>query len=140
MENSSSEKRVRRFATLVRPSQLRSSDIGNLAESLVTKVANGQGGEETGRGGEEKSGEGVAPSSSVAVAVLENASSRHTSFSRRRLSLSKAAILVGRANCGRHRPADGNAFFECRVLSRSHAVLWHEEGRFYIKVGKYYSH
>ena len=34
----------------------------------------------------------------------------------------------------RIRVSENNAIFDCKVLSRNHAVLWYKDGRFFIKV------
>ncbi len=63
--------------------------------------------------------------------------SSSTGFSKRSIALGSSAVLVGRANGVRHRAREDNAFFDCRVMSRSHALLWYQqkEGHFFIKVG-----
>uniref|UniRef100_A0A0K0ENL0 FHA domain-containing protein n=1 Tax=Strongyloides stercoralis TaxID=6248 RepID=A0A0K0ENL0_STRER len=42
------------------------------------------------------------------------------------------AITIGRS-VGKSRPSSDNAVFDCKVLSRHHAIMWWEEGTFYIK-------
>lgn len=44
-------------------------------------------------------------------------------------------VKIGRA-IARTRVSDSNAIFDCKVLSRNHAELWYEEGKFYLKVSK----
>ena len=44
-----------------------------------------------------------------------------------------APVKVGRSQ-GALKPRGDNSIFECRVLSRSHAQVWCEEGVFFIKV------
>jgi len=62
--------------------------------------------------------------------ILRSASS-DSPFQPRKLVVS-AAVLVGRAT-GKHSPTEGNAFFEAKVLSRAHAVLWFESNAFFVK-------
>jgi hypothetical protein len=33
----------------------------------------------------------------------------------------------------RARPSATNAIFDCKVLSRNHALLWYETGKFYLQ-------
>ena len=136
--------KVRRFATLIQ-----GRDIGGRSHALevnsnVSKTRlsftnncsiprRGTNEEPPFNDSQQKKDAGSSFVEGSSVLVMENASSRHTLFSRRRLSLSSSAALVGRANLGRHRAAPDNAFFECRVLSRSHALIWYEEPRFFIK-------
>lgn len=41
-------------------------------------------------------------------------------------------VKVGRS-LARNRATDNNAIFDCKVLSRNHAVIWYRDGKFYIK-------
>jgi hypothetical protein len=41
-------------------------------------------------------------------------------------------IKVGRS-VARARPSPTNAIFDCKVLSRNHALLWYENGKFYLQ-------
>lgn len=41
-------------------------------------------------------------------------------------------VKVGRS-VARNRVSENNAIFDCKVLSRNHAVLWYSDGKFYIK-------
>lgn len=52
-------------------------------------------------------------------------------FTERRISLKKPA-KVGRS-IGRIRPSQNNAIFDCKVLSRNHAMLWFESDCFFIQ-------
>ncbi|KFB37714.1 hypothetical protein ZHAS_00005022 [Anopheles sinensis] len=45
---------------------------------------------------------------------------------------SRAQAKVGRS-VARIRVSENNAIFDCKVLSRNHAVLWYKDGRFFIK-------
>merc|ERR1719187_510829 len=47
------------------------------------------------------------------------------------LSLDQA-VKVGRS-VARARPVQTNAIFDCKVLSRNHALLWYENGKFYLQ-------
>lgn len=42
-------------------------------------------------------------------------------------------VKVGRS-VARNRVSENNAIFDCKVLSRNHAVLWYNDGKFFIKV------
>lgn len=48
-------------------------------------------------------------------------------FQERRVSLSEPS-KIGRS-VARARPAVNNAVFDCKVLSRNHALLWFEDGK-----------
>lgn len=48
-------------------------------------------------------------------------------FEERSLDLS-GQVKVGRA-VAKCKPAEDNAIFDCKVLSRNHAVIWFENGR-----------
>ncbi|PAA81882.1 hypothetical protein BOX15_Mlig012000g1 [Macrostomum lignano] len=41
-------------------------------------------------------------------------------------------IKIGRS-VAKSKPDAGNAIFDCKVLSRNHAVLWYEDGKFWLK-------
>ncbi|TNN17533.1 Sarcolemmal membrane-associated protein [Schistosoma japonicum] len=41
-------------------------------------------------------------------------------------------VKVGRS-VARAKPAKNNAIFDCKVLSRSHALIWHKAGRFWLR-------
>jgi hypothetical protein len=62
----------------------------------------------------------------LAVAVLTCRKNSH-SFEERRIIL-ESSIKIGRA-VARVRPAGDNAIFDCKVLSRNHALLWYDEGK-----------
>merc|ERR1719228_2069090 len=47
------------------------------------------------------------------------------------LSLDQS-VKVGRS-VARARPVQTNAIFDCKVLSRNHALLWYENGKFYLQ-------
>jgi pSer/pThr/pTyr-binding forkhead associated (FHA) protein len=52
-------------------------------------------------------------------------------FNDRTLSL-ESAVKVGRS-VARARALPSNAIFDCKVLSRNHALLWYEAGKFYLQ-------
>ncbi|XP_064631881.1 sarcolemmal membrane-associated protein-like isoform X11 [Lineus longissimus] len=41
-------------------------------------------------------------------------------------------VKIGRS-VARARPAPNNAIFDCKVLSRNHALIWYETGKFYLQ-------
>merc|ERR1719445_798650 len=52
-------------------------------------------------------------------------------FQDRTLTLDQP-VKVGRS-VARARPVNTNAIFDCKVLSRNHALLWYENGKFYLQ-------
>merc|ERR1719323_2463012 len=52
-------------------------------------------------------------------------------FNDRTLSLEQA-VKIGRS-VARARATPGNTIFDCKVLSRNHALLWYENGKFYLQ-------
>lgn len=52
-------------------------------------------------------------------------------FEDRNLALEQP-VKVGRS-VARARPSASNAIFDCKVLSRNHALLWYETGKFYLQ-------
>ena len=66
----------------------------------------------------------------VAQAVLICRPNSHP-FNDRTLSLEQA-VKIGRS-VARARATPGNAIFDCKVLSRNHALLWYEAGKFYLQ-------
>jgi len=52
-------------------------------------------------------------------------------FQDRMLGLDQS-VKVGRS-VARARPVNTNAIFDCKVLSRNHALLWYENGKFYLQ-------
>jgi pSer/pThr/pTyr-binding forkhead associated (FHA) protein len=68
----------------------------------------------------------------LARAVLVCRPNSHP-FSTRTLSLEPNKIVkIGRA-IARTKACDANAIFDCKVLSRNHAELWYNDGKFFIK-------
>uniref|UniRef100_A0A1I7W117 FHA domain-containing protein n=1 Tax=Loa loa TaxID=7209 RepID=A0A1I7W117_LOALO len=67
-------------------------------------------------------------------AILTACSQSHP-FEERRFTVPNSeeeAMKIGRS-VARWKPSSDNAIFDCKVLSRNHAVLWHEEGCFLLK-------
>ena len=40
----------------------------------------------------------------------------------------REAVKIGRS-VAKSRPASSNCIFDCKVLSRNHAILWYEDGK-----------
>ncbi|KAK3609534.1 hypothetical protein CHS0354_007339 [Potamilus streckersoni] len=66
----------------------------------------------------------------AALAVLTCQPNSHP-FQERHISLHES-VKIGRS-VARARPAPNNGIFDCKVLSRNHAMLWYENGNFYIQ-------
>ncbi|XP_035708744.1 sarcolemmal membrane-associated protein isoform X1 [Folsomia candida] len=66
----------------------------------------------------------------AAKAVLTCRPNSHP-FQERTLILDQPA-KIGRS-VARARPNGNNAIFDCKVLSRNHALLWHENGKFFLQ-------
>ncbi|KAK3609535.1 hypothetical protein CHS0354_007339 [Potamilus streckersoni] len=75
-------------------------------------------------------GEEVERSEMAALAVLTCQPNSHP-FQERHISLHES-VKIGRS-VARARPAPNNGIFDCKVLSRNHAMLWYENGNFYIQ-------
>jgi len=67
----------------------------------------------------------------MAKAIL-TAKSTSFQFEDRIIPLSHSPVKIGRSH-KEDRPEAENAFFDCKVLSRGHAVLSYEDGRFFIQ-------
>lgn len=63
-------------------------------------------------------------------AILKHHSNSYP-FEERNLDLT-GLVKVGRA-MAKCKPQSDNAIFDCKVLSRNHAVIWFENGKFFIK-------
>lgn len=63
-------------------------------------------------------------------AILKHHSNSYP-FEERNLDLT-GMVKVGRA-MAKCKPQNDNAIFDCKVLSRNHAVIWFENGKFFIK-------
>uniref|UniRef100_A0A6P7GPS1 Sarcolemmal membrane-associated protein isoform X2 n=1 Tax=Diabrotica virgifera virgifera TaxID=50390 RepID=A0A6P7GPS1_DIAVI len=68
--------------------------------------------------------------SMAAKAILTSRPNSHH-FQERTLALDQP-VKVGRA-VARAKPAANNAIFDCKVLSRHHALLWYENGKFFLQ-------
>ncbi|XP_045101439.1 sarcolemmal membrane-associated protein-like isoform X3 [Portunus trituberculatus] len=66
----------------------------------------------------------------TARAILQCRPNSHP-FPERTLVLDQS-VKIGRS-VARARPATNNAIFDCKVLSRNHALLWYENGKFYLQ-------
>lgn len=69
-------------------------------------------------------------SSSVCKAILQYCANSHP-FEERTLALDqpvKIGRLLAKAKVSPH-----NGIFDCKVLSRNHALLWHENGKFFLQ-------
>jgi len=62
----------------------------------------------------------------AAIAVFTSASGSHP-FLERRVVLSEPA-KIGRS-VAQAKPSPSNTIFDCKVLSRNHAILWYETGK-----------
>ena len=60
------------------------------------------------------------------VAVFASAAGSHP-FQERRVLLSEPA-KIGRS-VAQARPGNSNAIFDCKVLSRNHALMWYDNGK-----------
>jgi len=68
--------------------------------------------------------------SSVCKAILQYCANSHP-FEERTLALDqpvKIGRLLAKAKVSPH-----NGIFDCKVLSRNHALLWHENGKFFLQ-------
>ncbi|XP_050514029.1 sarcolemmal membrane-associated protein isoform X2 [Diabrotica virgifera virgifera] len=72
----------------------------------------------------------VIVESMAAKAILTSRPNSHH-FQERTLALDQP-VKVGRA-VARAKPAANNAIFDCKVLSRHHALLWYENGKFFLQ-------
>ncbi|XP_069693764.1 sarcolemmal membrane-associated protein isoform X2 [Periplaneta americana] len=75
-------------------------------------------------------GDVIATSKMAAKAVLICRPNSHP-FQERSLTLDQP-VKIGRS-VARARAAPNNAIFDCKVLSRNHALLWYENGKFYLQ-------
>ncbi|XP_050414210.1 sarcolemmal membrane-associated protein isoform X7 [Patella vulgata] len=66
----------------------------------------------------------------AALAILTCRPNSHP-FQERHITLGEP-VKVGRS-VARARPAASNGIFDCKVLSRNHALLWYENGQFYLQ-------
>ncbi len=59
------------------------------------------------------------------IAVFTPCQQSHV-FDERKIPLTEDFRKIGRS-VARFRPATDNAIFDCKVLSRNHAVIWYED-------------
>ena len=64
--------------------------------------------------------------SKMAMAVFTSRPNSHP-FEERRVPLTEP-VKIGRS-VAKSRPATNNCIFDCKVLSRNHAILWYEDGK-----------
>lgn len=65
-------------------------------------------------------------------AILKCRPNSHPFQTRTLTLIPNVEMKVGRA-VARHPVSDANAIFDCKVLSRNHAVLWYSDDKFYIR-------
>lgn len=95
-------------------------------------IANYQQQHDDGDGGNNSNDDMViATTEMCAKAVLICRPNSHP-FQERTLCLDQP-VKVGRS-VARARAAPNNAIFDCKVLSRHHALLWYENGKFFLQV------
>ena len=51
----------------------------------------------------------------------------------RRIPVTAEPVKIGRS-VAKARPINNNGIFDCKVLSRNHALLWFENDTFYLQV------
>lgn len=73
----------------------------------------------------------LASSSQMKPRALLKHHSNSYPFDNRSLDLSER-VKVGRA-VAKCKPQNDNAIFDCKVLSRNHAMIWFEDGKFFIR-------
>ncbi|KAJ7377921.1 hypothetical protein OS493_025816 [Desmophyllum pertusum] len=66
----------------------------------------------------------------MATAVFTSRPNSHP-FEERRVPLTEP-VKIGRS-VAKSRPATNNCIFDCKVLSRNHAILWYEDEKFYLQ-------
>lgn len=62
----------------------------------------------------------------MAMAIFTSRPNSHP-FEERTVTL-REAVKIGRS-VAKSRPATNNCIFDCKVLSRNHAILWYEDGK-----------
>ncbi|GAB0087736.1 sarcolemmal membrane-associated protein [Sergentomyia squamirostris] len=70
--------------------------------------------------------------SQPAKAILKCRPNSHPFQNRTLLLEANQEVKIGRS-VPRHRVSENNAIFDCKVLSRNHAVLWYSDGKFFIR-------
>ncbi|XP_015760959.1 PREDICTED: sarcolemmal membrane-associated protein-like [Acropora digitifera] len=66
----------------------------------------------------------------MAMAIFTSRPNSHP-FEERTVTL-REAVKIGRS-VAKSRPATNNCIFDCKVLSRNHAILWYEDGKFFLQ-------
>ncbi|CAD5115584.1 DgyrCDS4545 [Dimorphilus gyrociliatus] len=66
----------------------------------------------------------------MGIAILTSRPNSHP-FQERQITLNEPT-KIGRA-VARARPSENNAIYDCKVLSRNHALLWYENNKFYLQ-------
>ncbi|XP_019876248.1 sarcolemmal membrane-associated protein [Aethina tumida] len=72
---------------------------------------------------------GEAPTMAAKAVLICRQNSHH--FNERTLTLDQP-VKIGRS-VARAKAASNNAIFDCKVLSRHHALLWYKDGKFYLQ-------
>ncbi|XP_003378846.1 sarcolemmal membrane-associated protein [Trichinella spiralis] len=67
----------------------------------------------------------------AACAVLTPCENSHP-FEHRRVALSDEPVKIGRS-LAKLQASSNNFVFDCKVLSRNHALIWYEDGSFYVR-------
>ncbi|KRY74325.1 Sarcolemmal membrane-associated protein [Trichinella pseudospiralis] len=67
----------------------------------------------------------------AACAVLTPCENSHP-FEQRRVALSDEPVKIGRS-LAKLQASNNNFVFDCKVLSRNHALIWYEDGSFYVR-------
>ncbi|OUC45022.1 FHA domain protein [Trichinella nativa] len=67
----------------------------------------------------------------AACAVLTPCENSHP-FEHRRVALCDEPVKIGRS-LAKLQASSNNFVFDCKVLSRNHALIWYEDGSFYVK-------
>ena len=73
---------------------------------------------------------------SMAALVIFTCRPNSHPFQERHISVQEP-VKIGRS-VARARPAPSNAIFDCKVLSRNHALLWYENNKVCVLVGDRY--
>ncbi|CAH3195235.1 unnamed protein product, partial [Porites evermanni] len=68
--------------------------------------------------------------SKMAMAIFTSRPNSHP-FEERRVPFTER-VKIGRS-VAKSRPASNNCIFDCKVLSRNHAILWYEDGKFFLQ-------
>ncbi|CAH3177343.1 unnamed protein product [Porites lobata] len=66
----------------------------------------------------------------MAMGIFTSRPNSHP-FEERRVPFTER-VKIGRS-VAKSRPASNNCIFDCKVLSRNHAILWYEDGKFFLQ-------